>query len=87
VVICCQDCGIIIYWDDDMKEPVDAIDDMSRPPYITAQGGLFCCWCGERYDEAEEEAEDWKFEDEYGGTEEKNASTVTPKPIGESKNE
>lgn len=76
MVICCQNCGTIIYWDDDMKEPVEGVDDMSCPPYITALGDLFCSRCGPRYDEPEEDEYDMKFEDEYGGTEEKPASEV-----------
>jgi hypothetical protein len=65
----------MIYYDDDMKEPVECIDDMSRPPYITAQGDLFCVWCGERYDEPEEDEYDKEYEF-YGDTEEKNALEI-----------
>jgi hypothetical protein len=53
--ICCQDCGRIIYYDKDMKEPVTNIDDISAPPYVTESGDLFCCLCGPAYDEADEE--------------------------------
>ena len=76
MVIYCQDCGTMIYYDDKMKEPVEFVDDMSCPPYITAQGDLFCSRCGPKYDEPEEDEYDMKFDDDYGGTEEKKASEV-----------
>jgi hypothetical protein len=55
--ICCQDCGRIIYYDKDMKEPVTSVDDMSAPPYITESGDLFCSICGTAYDEPDEDAD------------------------------
>lgn len=61
--ICCQDCGRIIYYDKDMKEPVTSIDDFSAPPYITESGDLFCILCGPAYDEADEED---RFGDDEG---------------------
>jgi hypothetical protein len=61
--ICCQDCGRIIYYDKEMKEPVTSIDDISAPPYITESGDLFCSLCGPAYDEPSEE-EDYFMEDE-----------------------
>jgi len=68
-----------------MKEPVESVDDMSCPPYVTMSGDLFCSRCGQRYDEAEEEeAEDWKYDGYYEGAEEKNAKSVVP---GESSEE
>lgn len=63
--ICCQDCGRIIFYDKDMKEPVTSIDDISAPPYVTESGDLFCCLCGPAYDEPDEEEEErfWEEED------------------------
>ena len=77
MVICCQDCGIIIYWDDHMKEPVEHVDDISCPPYITMSGDLFCVRCGQKYDEAEEEDEyGEKYDDFYDNEPEKKASEI-----------
>lgn len=70
MVICCQDCGTIIYWDDKMKEPVEGVDDLSCPPYVTESGDLFCARCGPKYDEPEEDEYDEKYDEFYGGTEE-----------------
>jgi hypothetical protein len=69
-VIHCPDCGRIIYWDDDMKDPVKGIDDISAPPYVTESGDLFCAVCGPRYDEHEDDNDRiYKF-DFYGLPEE-----------------
>lgn len=57
-MINCQDCGRIVYWDNEMKEPVEGVDDISAPPYITESGDLFCCLCGPKYDEIDEEEYD-----------------------------
>jgi hypothetical protein len=78
MVICCQDCGIIIYWDDKMKEPVDAVDDLSCPPYITESGDLFCCRCGQKYDERQDEEYDEEYDEFYSDTPEKKASKILP---------
>ena len=66
MTINCQDCGKIIYWDNEMKDPVELLDDISAPPYVTASGDLFCEECGRLYDEAElEDVEEIKFNDGY----------------------
>jgi hypothetical protein len=49
---------------------------MSCPPYITESGDLFCARCGERYDEAENEDCENKYDLYYDGYEEKKASDV-----------
>lgn len=82
MVICCQDCGTIIYWDDDMKEPVESPDDISCPPYVTMSGDLFCSYCGRKYDEAEEEDEFGEKYELYYRTEEKNAKSVVDEQKG-----
>jgi hypothetical protein len=64
MTINCQDCGRIIYWDDEMKEPVKSIDDISAPPYVTESGDLFCSLCGPQYDEPDEDDYDYEEEGE-----------------------
>jgi hypothetical protein len=82
MVICCQDCGIIIYYDDKMKKPVEYVDDLCCPPYVTESGDLFCSRCGPKYDEPDEDECD-KCDEYYRGYEEKPASLVVKEASSE----
>ena len=56
----CQQCGAMLEEDAAPFSP-----DVVRRPYVTASGDVYCDVCGSAIDQADEEAMDEDFYDDY----------------------